>query len=190
MRKLDEEMQLNAFLFQDIEQKEETEAPIKLNHENKKIEEEIKSSDDKKKEYILRRAQIIVYKYGKKQEMYKKIINCALALIAFGIIGFSYRFIQNDILIYSNNIVYMALCGIGIYILILVVFWCKLREKKLCNIREDIYSITVKFQTGVGAYNSEDKQENLEVFVKDLEEYIREERYGRSERRSSIRERE
>ncbi len=66
MRKLDEEMQLNAFLFQDIEQKEETEAPIKLNHENKKIEEEIKSSDDKKKEYILRRTQSSVYKNGKK----------------------------------------------------------------------------------------------------------------------------
>ncbi len=73
MRRLDEEMQLNAFLFRDVEGKAtgglgegERKAVEEKSGSDDNIEDGRKKAEDGKKKYILQRAQNMVYQYKKK----------------------------------------------------------------------------------------------------------------------------
>lgn len=177
MKRLDEEMHLNAFLFQDIEQTDSRDSFAK----NAGTEEEVDSRTraERKREYILRRAQIIVYQYGKKQELYRKVMILASMLCAAGVISLICLIVGGDISEYVNRDIFLMLCACWIYIMAIVACICGLRFKKIYNIRQEIYSITVKFQTSVEAYHSENRQMNLENYVVELERYVEKERRKR-----------
>lgn len=171
MKRLDEEMQLNAFIFRDVEQADPDN--WELMQENQENHRESPTSEERKKEYILRRAQIVVYQYGKKQETYRKwiIVACILLLaVGIGIINILINGDQFDIFIFGG----VCLAALVLDILIIIVF--RNCQVKLQNICQEIYSITVKFQTNVKPYDCDSKQQALEKFVMDLEEYVEKER--------------
>lgn len=177
MKRLDEEMHLNAFLFQDIEQTDSRDSFAK----NAGTEEEVDSRTlaERKREYILRRAQIIVYQYGKKQELYRKVMILASVLCAVGVISLIYLIVGGYISEYAYHNTFFILCPCWISIMAMAACMCRLRFKKIYNIRQEIYSITVKFQTSVESYHSESRQMNLENYVVELERYVEKERRKR-----------
>lgn len=172
MKRLDEEMHLNSFLFEDIEQSNNKAQPI--SEETKEITKE-KTSYEKKKEYILRRAQIMVYQYGKKREMYKGIMFLAYMLLAVEPFVLLYLIVSfvNGVKGDYRHIMYICLSvGLAIAMSILGIA-CRRCMKKYYNICQEIYSMTVKFQTCIGSYSAESKQMNLEMYVVELEKYLK-----------------
>lgn len=171
MKRLDEEMQLNAFIFHDIEQTESDNAAAMS--DKKENNAGSSTCDDRKKEYILRRAQIVVYQYGKKREMFKKLAALAGIMLIAAVIGVIRIIINRDQLEYIARLIYGGICLATIVgtIISITVLICHI--KRLYSICQDIYSLTVKFQTSAESYRRESKQQNLDSFVIELEKYVK-----------------
>ena len=195
MRRLDEEMQLNAFLFRDVEGRAngrlpegDSKAADENNGNNVSEDDQKKKAEDGKRKYILLRAQNMVYKYKKKEEHWYIIRN--MAFVCFVIMALYALFVAgmliNSFVQYEGDSMERLLPQLiilGVYVLcvpiaIVIFRVSSVRRKKADEIVNKIYNMTVAYQMNAGEYNQEDSQENLRKFVDALQSCAKEERKG------------
>lgn len=195
MRRLDEEMQLNAFLFRDVEGKVtgglgegERKAVEEKSGSDDNVEDGRKKAEDGKKKYILQRAQNMVYQYKKKEEHWYIIRNMAFlcliimavyALFAAGSVLYSFAQYED----YNVEMMLPLFITLGVYVCcvpisISVFRVSSVRRKKIDEIVNKIYNMTVAYQMNAGEYNHEDSQKNLQKFVDALQRCVDEDGKG------------
>lgn len=175
MSRLDEEMQINTFLFRTVK-RESSEEKKSAQGSNNTVADNADNANcdektlEEKKEYILRRAQIAVYKYSKRKERLRRILLLSVALlILWFYLVFYLIYYMLTALNRAKIFLGIVLIIIGALLIIFIVYE-RTEYRRLTNLIEEIYSMTVQFQMNAGRYNQED--ENLSMYVEDLEECI------------------
>lgn len=183
MNRLDEEMQLSSFLFSDMDVDRRPANTTNTVQDEKEPE----ASHDKEsgdyvygysnklgnnKNYILRRAQLLVYKYSKEKNMLRLTMYLVIFLLAMCLTVIMFMFKNLDINTLDEITVPNVVIFVVFIILVVVFLYLRKRYIQFKDMVEDIYSMIVQFQINAGEYKNIEADESIIKFTEDLEGYI------------------